>query len=159
MEKLKNDKSVILRFSKKIDVDIYPESQPKKKFKKQSLTNVEVKDINEIICLGNKITKGYWDEINNSGSKYDTNAKIIFEPWKEYEISQTNLKKLSKVFRLGIDFLKMNRKIEFEFSCPQKIKMLDEPKLSYEDYLEDSDEDYEKDECQAIKKLLKDNSL
>ena len=120
---------------------------------------MRIKKINEIICLGNKITKGYGNEINNSSSKYDMNAKIVFEPWKEYEISQTNFEKLSKVFWFESNFLKMNRKIEFEFSCPQKIKMLDEPKLSYEDYLEDSDEDYEKDECQAIKKLLKDNSL
>ena len=120
---------------------------------------MRIKKINEIICLGNKITKGYGNEINNSSSKYDMNAKIVFEPWKEYEISQTNFEKLSKVFWFESNFLKMNRKIGFELSCSQKIKMENDLKLSFENYLNNRNNSKQRDKFSVIEMLLQNNSI
>ena len=153
MEELKigdDNETITLRFTEKLERGISSEALIKRHFRpgqndtSQKLTNEEINKINEIICLGNKITKDYEVEENNSGCGYNAEAVISFEPGKDYEITKSEFESLSKVFWLEENFLAMNKKIEFEFADSQKIKMNSNANLS-----EDS----------VVKKLLQDNSI
>ncbi len=147
-EKSENDEIITLRFAKELKADIRSEDMIKENFRprqkdiSQDFTHEEINSINKIICLGNKITKGDEDKKNNSGDRYNDGAKIIFEPGREYEITKSDFEQLRKVFWLGDNFLKMNRKIEFEFADTRKVKMRSAAQLSI-----------------AVNNLLKKNSI
>ena len=153
MEPLKigdDNETITLRFTEQVEEKVCSEIFIKSCFRpgqndtSKKLTNEEINKINEIICLGNKITQGYEDEKNNSSNQYNTSAKMIFEPGKDYEITKREFEQLQKVFSFESNFLEMNKKIEFEFADTRKIKMRPGANLS-----EDS----------VVKKLLQDNSI
>ena len=123
MEQLKTEDkyTITLRFVKKLEVDIRSDYWLKENFRpgqrdqSPKLTNEETNKINEIMRLGNKITKGCEDKENNLGDKYNENekAKIIFKPGEDYEITKSEFKQLGQVFAFRNGFLQMNKKIEF----------------------------------------------
>ena len=129
MEELKseNDGIITLRFAEKLVVRINPECYLKQNFisgndHSREFTLEEINSINTMIRLGNKITKGYEDEKNNSGNQYNSNAKMTFEPGKDYEITKSQFEQLRKVFFFQRNFLETNKKIEFKFFYTLQIK-------------------------------------
>ena len=151
MEQLKmgdDNETITLRFTEQVEANVCSENFIKRCFRpgqndtSQKLTNEEINKINEIICLGNKITKGYEYEENNSGCGYNAEAVISFEPGKDYEITKSEFESLRKVFWLVENFLAMNKKIEFEFADSRKPKIHPGVTLSG-----------------AVKQLLQDNSI